>query len=243
MSKVYGYCRIFNPKQSMDKQKRSILAAFPEAELIEEDSASYADQGERFSELLEMVKPGETIVFDSVSRLNQDAHKGSEIYLELYHAGVDLVFLKQRQIDTAVYRKAITMQLEAVQAGTGTKDQRLKEKIDLLKEYTSALARDQIEVSFRQAEDYAANQRLRTKAGLQAAKTTGKQIGLPKGAVVITKKEREAVPMIRKLNQHFGGALNDQETAQSLGISRQTVAKYISRMLAQDLEDTSDRNQ
>ncbi len=235
MPKIYGYCRTLNPKQSMEKQKQSILAAFPDAVLIEEDNAgSNNDPGKCFADLLEKIKSGDMIIFDSISRLSRNAQEGSELYLELYHAGVDLVFLKQRQIDTAVYRKVITNQMAAVQAGAGSEDQLMNEKLNLLKEITDALAREQIEVSFLQAEKEAAAQRQKTREGLMYARTSGKQIGLSKGSTVTTKKERDAVPLIRKLNQHFGGSLNDQETAKEIGISRQTVAKYISRMLAED---------
>ncbi len=234
MGKVYGYCMISNARQSMEKQKRSILAEFPEALIVAEEYVAGQGSGQCFNELLEQVGSGDTIVFESVSKMSMDAQKGSDIYLELYHAGVELVFLKQRQIDTAVYRKAISAQMDVNRSGFSTPDQPMREKQELLKEFAAALAREQIKVSYRQTEKEMSDFRQRTKEGLKAAKQSGKQVGLPKGSTLITKKEKEAVPKIRELNQHFGGPLNDQDTAKEIGISRQSVAKYIARMLSED---------
>ena len=37
MCKVYGYCRISTPKQSIDRQERNIKAAYPEALITKEE--------------------------------------------------------------------------------------------------------------------------------------------------------------------------------------------------------------
>ena len=44
--------------------------------------------------LLKIVRAGDTIVFDSVSRMSRNAETGFQIYQELYDKGVELVFLK-----------------------------------------------------------------------------------------------------------------------------------------------------
>ena len=106
--------------------------------------------------------------------------------------------------------------------------------LDLLNEFTAALAKEQIEISFWQAEKEVTDLSQRTREGLLTAKISGAKLGLPKGSTVITKKEKAAAPLIRKYNRRFGGPLNDQETAKQLGISRPTVAKYIANMLAAD---------
>ena len=55
----------------------------------------------------------------------------------------------------------------------------------------------------------------------------------------VEKKELDAEPLIRKLSKRFEGTLNDVETAKELGISRQTVEKYIARM--QEKDHTNDQ--
>lgn len=228
--RIYGYCKATSPKMGTDTQVKSILAAFPGAEIVSEYNTG-TEKNKRLYELLETIEEGDTIIFESVSRMCSTAQEGADIYLELYHAGVELIFLKQRQIDTAVYRKAVNRQAEIIGAGSSVL---AKGKLELLKEFTAALARDQIEISFMQAEKDSADLIQRDKDGLRAAKLSGRRIGLPKGSTVTTSKELDAIPMIRKINKRFGGSLNDLETAKALGISRQTVAKYIAQMQKQD---------
>lgn len=57
--------------------------------------------------LLKVVKAGDTIVFDEVSRMGRTADEGFELYKELYEKGVELVFLKEPHINTEVYKKAM----------------------------------------------------------------------------------------------------------------------------------------
>ena len=49
---------------------------------------------------------GDTIVFDSVSRLSRDAETGAKLYMELFDKGVNLLFLNEPGINTDVYRQA-----------------------------------------------------------------------------------------------------------------------------------------
>ena len=243
MGTTYGYCRISNPKQSIERQKRNILAAYPDAVLIEEEYTGRTFTGrKRFEKLMKTVKAGDTIVFDSVSRLSRNAKEGSETYLQLYDVGVELVFLKEHHIDTAVYRQAISRKIETIQTGKASTDHLVNGMLDLLNEFTAALAKEQIEISFWQAEKEVSDLRQRTKEGLLTAKLSGTKLGLPKGSTVTTKKEKAAAPLIRKYNHHFGGSLNDQETAKQLGLSRPTVAKYIAHMLEADAAEDPEGN-
>ena len=52
------------------------------------------DGRKKFEQLLKIIKSGDTIVFDSVSRMSRNAEVGFQIYQELYDKGVELVFLK-----------------------------------------------------------------------------------------------------------------------------------------------------
>ena len=65
------------------------------------------EQGIDKVEEVKRVVQGDTIVFDSVSRMSRNAQEGFEIYKELYGRGVDLVFLKEPHINTETYKTAL----------------------------------------------------------------------------------------------------------------------------------------
>lgn len=70
MSKEYGYARISTPKQNIDRQVRNILAEHPHAHMIKEVFTGTKFQGRKeLDKLLRTVKSGDTIIFDSVSRI------------------------------------------------------------------------------------------------------------------------------------------------------------------------------
>ena len=72
--KVYGYCRISRRSQSIDRQIRNIKAAYPEAIILQEAYTGTKVEGRKeFEKLLKAVKPGDHIVFDSVSRMSRNA--------------------------------------------------------------------------------------------------------------------------------------------------------------------------
>lgn len=141
------------------------------------------------------------------------------------------------------YRNALSQRIEKVQTGKQSTDRLVNGMLELLNAFTADLAKEQIEISFWQAEKEVSDLRQRTREGLLTAKLSGRQLGLPKGSSVTTKKEKAAAPLIRKYSRRFEGQLNDQETAKQIGISRQTVAKYIARILAEDQEEAPDGDQ
>ena len=69
--------------------------------------------------LLKLVKEGDTIVFDSVSRMSGNADEGFNAYEELYNRGVSLVFLKEPHINTDTYKQALESNIKLTGAVTG----------------------------------------------------------------------------------------------------------------------------
>lgn len=99
MSKEYGYARISTPKQNIDRQIRNILAAHPQAHMIKEVFTGTKFQGRKeLDKLLRTVQPGDTIIFDSVSRMSRNAEEGFLLYQDLFNQGINLVFLKEPHI-------------------------------------------------------------------------------------------------------------------------------------------------
>ena len=169
--------------------------------------------------LLKLVKEGDTIIFDSVSRMSRNAEEGFKLYQELYHKGIELVFLKEPHINTATYKNALESNIQM----TGTNVDFILEGIN---QYLMALAKEQIRLAFEQAEKEVQDLHQRTKEGIETARLNGKQIGQKKGARLIVKKAAPAKEQIRKYNKDFGGQLNNQETWELIGISKMTFYKY-----------------
>ena len=143
---IYGYCRISTPKQSIERQVRNILKEYPDAHIVKEVYTGTRTEGRtEFEKLLRAVKPGDTIVYDSVSRMSRNAEEGFTDYTQLYEAGVTLVFLKEPAINTATYKEALSKQIPL----TGG-------DVDLILEgvnrYMLRLAEIQIRIAFEQAE-------------------------------------------------------------------------------------------
>ena len=112
MGRRYGYCRISTGRQNIERQERNIKAAFPDAIVVREVYTGTRFQGRKELErLLGKVQPGDTIIFDSVSRMSRDAEEGFRLYEGLFQRGVSLVFLKEPHIDTETYRKAMASQV------------------------------------------------------------------------------------------------------------------------------------
>ena len=101
--KTYGYCRISTGKQNIERQIRNIKRDYQEALIVEEVYTGTKTAGrEKWLNLIKVVQEGDRIVFDSVSRMSRDAEEGFTAYEELYHRGIDLVFLKEPHINTSV---------------------------------------------------------------------------------------------------------------------------------------------
>lgn len=103
MENVYGYCRISTKQQSIDRQERNIREAFPSAVILKEAYTGRRMDRPVWSRLYKTAHPGDTIVFDSVSRMSRSADEGVKTYFDLFERNVNLVFLKEHYIDTVVY--------------------------------------------------------------------------------------------------------------------------------------------
>ena len=217
---IYGYCRISTDKQNIERQIRNILKFYPQAEIWQETyTGTKTDGRKKFEQLLKIIKSGDTVVFDSVSRMSRDAEIGFQIYQELYEKGIELVFLKEPHINTATYKKALSNNIEM----TGTKTDIILKAIN---EYLMELAKEQIIIAFEQSEKEVSDLHQRTREGIETARKQGKQIGRKKGASVITQKSIRAKEDILKFSRDFGGSLSDVDCIRMIGITRNTYYKY-----------------
>lgn len=216
---IYGYCRISRKQQSIERQERNIKANYPTAIIIKEAFSGKSMDRPEWNKIMNKISSGDTIVFDSVSRMSRNADDGFEIYQILYNKGVSLVFLKEPHINTETYQKAIEKKIPT----TGS-------NIDLILEgvnaYLLQLAKEQIRLAFIQSEKEVVDLRQRTKEGIETARLDGKQIGQKKGSKLKIKKEGPAKEQILRLSKDFNGNLSDVECMKIIGISRNTYYKY-----------------
>ena len=222
----YGYCRISRPKQSIERQIRNIKAAFPDAVIIQEIFTRTRMDRKEWMKLVRQIKEGDTIIFDSVSRMSGNAEEGFAAYEDLYNKGVNLVFL--------TYKKALENNI----ALTGS-------SVDLILEgvnrYLMELAKEQIRLAFVQSEKEVSDLHQRTKEGIATARLNGKQIGRQKNAQVVTKKSIKAKEIIKRVSRDFDGNLTDAEVIELVGIARNTYYKYKKELYASEQEAENKR--
>ena len=214
MSKIFGYCRISTPKQNLERQIRNILKEYPDAIIVQETYSGTKFQGRReLEKLICNIRSGDTIVFDSVSRMSRNADEGFRLYEGLYRKGVELVFLKEPQISTETYRqtlygKRITLPLNSRDEAT---DKLMQGILDALNDYIMTLARRQIQLAFQQSQKEIEDIHQRTREGIETARRNGKQIGQVRGRQLIIKKKEPIQQLILKHSRTFGGLNSDKE--------------------------------
>lgn len=227
MCKTYGYARISRKTQSIERQIRNIKAEYPDAIIVEEAYTGTKIQGrEKFERLCKTVKAGDTIIFDSVSRMSRNAAEGYAQYQNFFEQGVNLVFMKEPQINTDTYKKAIR---EAVPM-TGTAVDFILEGVN---KYLMTLAKEQIRLAFEQAEKEVTDLHQRTSEGIETARLAGKQIGQQPGRKLNVKKAAAAKETIRKYSKDFAGTLDDTDVIKLAGVSRNSYYKYKAELRAE----------
>lgn len=216
---IYGYCRISTKQQSIERQIRNIKTEYNTAVIVTEAYSGTTLNRPEWNKLYKKIKEGDTIIFDSVSRMSRNADEGFLLYEELYNKGIELVFLKEPHINTATYKKALQNNV----AMTGTNVDYI---LDGINKYLMTLAKEQIKIAFEQAQKEVDDLHQRTKEGIATARLNGKQIGQKPGAKLITKKSIEAKKQIRKYSKDFDGQLSDVECMRMIGLARNTYYKY-----------------
>ncbi len=220
MARKYGYCRISTKQQSIERQVRNIKAVHPDVIIVKEVYTGTKFQGRKDLErILKVVEPGDTIVFDSVSRMSRNAEEGFSLYEKLFYEGVELEFLVEPHINTAVYRAALNNTIQL----TGTNVDYILEGVN---KYLMALAKEQIRIAFEQSEKEVTDLRQRTKEGIETARLNGKQIGRAEGTRLTTKKGQAAKEIIKRHSVNFGGSLKDSDVIKLAGVSRSTYYRF-----------------
>jgi DNA invertase Pin-like site-specific DNA recombinase len=225
---IYGYCRISKRSQNIERQVRNILNEYPTARIIKEAFTGTKIEGRKeLDKLLKIVKSGDTIIFDSASRMSRNQNEAIELYEDLFNKNINLIFLKEPHINTDTFRRALDNQIEVnLNTGNEATDTFINGIIEALNKYTIDLAKEQIKLVFAQAQKEVDDLHQRTAESLVIARLNGKQIGEKKGAKLTTKKSVKAKEIIKKYSKDFEGTLEDKDVIILAGISRNSYYKY-----------------
>ena len=226
MLKIYGATRVSTKGQNIERQVRNILEKYPNAYIVKETYTGTTMRGNKeLDKLIRLIKDDiekgndVLLVFDEVSRMSRNADEGYALYEELFNLGVNIEFLKDKHINTEVYKKAMSIDIQM----TGTNVDIILEAV---KKYLMALAKEQIKLGFQKAQDEVDYLHKRTSEGLLTAKLNGKQIGRVKGKKYATNKEKISKEIILKNSKDFNGTNTDDEVIKICGIARNSYYKY-----------------
>lgn len=225
---IYGYCRISTKKQSLSRQVENILKRYPESQIIRETFTGTTTNRPEWTRLKAKLHSGDTVVFDSVSRMSRNSAEGVEEYMEMFNKGINLIFLKEPYIDTDTYRKALDNSIATVG----------NEIADIYIEATNRvlmmLAKRQIEQAFEQVDKEVKDLSQRTSERLHILKSEGKEIGgaVNKGKAYKVKKAELVKAIILRASRDFNGTLSDKDVIMMCNgnpqtkVSRNTFYKY-----------------
>ena len=224
---IYGYCRVSTKHQRITRQITNIKELYPTATIIKEFYTGTTQNRPRWDWLVKQVMPGDTIVFDSVSRMSRNATEGFRDYKALYEAGVHLEFINEPLINTSIFESSKNHLLQiSVQTGNEAVDDYFKGNITLINNLLMSLAEEQIKSAFAQSEKEVQDLHTRISQGMRESKHSGKKIGLEKGTTLTTEKSVKAKEIIKKHATDFGGTLSDKEVMTLCKISRNSYYKY-----------------
>lgn len=229
-NRVYGYARISSSSQNIARQIQNLVDYCPDIRIYEETYTGRKIYGRKeFNKLLRVAGRGDTIVFDSVSRMSRDTEEGVEVYFNLYEKGVNLVFLNEPYINTAVYTEELNRKIDVeITTGLEETDVFLNGVMTEINKYMMALAKRQVVLAFEQAQKEADYISKSTKEGIREAKRRGKQIGHVPGTKLNVKRREPVKQQIRKYSKDFNGTLMDSEVMKLIdgGIARNTYYRY-----------------
>ena len=224
---IYGYCRVSTKHQRITRQVTNIREVYPAATIIKEFYTGTTQNRPLWDKLMKQLQRGDTIIFDSVSRMSRNAAEGFKDYKALYESGIHLEFINEPLINTSIFDSTKNNLLEiSVQTGNVAVDDYFKGNITLINNLLMSLAEEQIKSAFAQSEKEIQDLHTRISQGMRESQRSGKNIGLAKGSTLVTDKSIKCKEIIKKHATDFGGTLSDKEVMTLCKISRNSYYKY-----------------
>ena len=198
---IYGYARVSTANQKLERQTENIKRDYPDATLITEKFTGTTTDRPEWVRLMKKVRAGDTIVFDSVSRMSRNKTEG-----------VELIFLKEPHINTSVYRNALKTAVPL----TGTSVDCV---VNIINQSIEQLARKPIEDEFTRAELEVDDLHHRISEGMKASKAGDKISQSRTGNKYPRSKSILAKEIIITNSRDFKGSLADKECAKKANVS------------------------
>lgn len=233
MCKIYAYCRVSTQRQDLQRQIDNITKLYPDAVIYSDKYTGATTDRPNWNKLHKLLQAGDTVIFDSVSRMSRNAAEGAELYQELYCKGINLVFINEPYCNTDTYRQS------AEQSIPETGNEIADIYIQATNKVIMILAKRQIEIAFEQAEKERLDICKRVKDGMRSKKEKAALEGITiiygakQGVKLNVKKAAPAKEIILKHSKDFNGTLSDKEVCTLAGISRNTYYKYKAELRAE----------
>lgn len=243
---IYAYCRCSTKSQRIDRQEVEIKKYCEKHNIIddilyfEDHWTGTTSDRPAWKKLLNLVKTGDTILFESVSRMSRSKEDGLEEYFRLYNNGVHLIFTKEQHINTESYKKAlenVNIDLSFLET-IKDKDirQYLESQLKNTEIFMKAKVKGDIERAFEDSEQEVKTLQQRTKQGMAVSKAKGNKLGRPPGKAKESAKAKKIKDFIRKHSKEFEGTLNNKQVlamivGQGINLSKTSYFKYKSEML------------
>ena len=174
MGRIYGYARVSSQAQRLDRQIRNITKYLGEertlTRLFQEKYTGIKLARPEFQKLLKILKLGDTIIFDSVSRMSRNAEEGFLLYMDLLEKEINLEFINEPHINTDYYKKMQAETIEIAKSGKESVDNLIQAVIEAIAEFQKAETKEKIRVAFEQAEKEVTDLHKRISQGIQTTK-------------------------------------------------------------------------
>lgn len=228
---VYGYVRVSTAQQKTKRQIDNIKAYSSHAVIYEEKQTG-TDIGSRevFKALLKKLKAGDTVVFDSVSRMSRNEIEGYSLYMELMNRNISLVFLKEPHIDTAEFKRRTEKQIADIKTGNNNIDTLIHTIIEAIMKYAEDNLKDDIRLAFQQAQKERDDLVQRVIEGKAKSE---KHQGRPQGSLNKESKKAEHIKkVIKEQSKDFDGRFSDAKIMREYltTVARGTYYKYKKEM-------------
>jgi len=224
---TYGYARVSSAQQKTQRQIDNIKSFDADAIIYEErQSGKDIENRAVFKKLLNKVKPGDTIIFDEVSRMSRNADEGFSMYMKLMDEGISLVFLKERHIDTDEYKRRTQKHIQKVSSSNEKMDNLINGILGLVADFEMENLKDNIRLAFQQAEH---ERLLLIKRVTEGKARSEKPQGRPEGSHNIKKDKADHIKkVIREQSKNFDGRFSDAKIMREYlqGVARNTYYKY-----------------
>ena len=237
MGKIYGYARVSTPTQRLDRQIKNIEEYCKDKKTEKIYAEKYTGtkiERPQFSQLLKVIRSGDTIIYDSVSRMSRTADEGYKLYMDLLHQNINLVFLIDSHINTDYYKRMQDRKYEIAHTGKKSIDNLIQSVLDAITVFQNEETKEKIRIAFEQSEKEVTDLHQRISEGIKIVQRDNlslppaerKQIGQIKGSRLTTRKSQAMKPLIKKMSKAFDGNMCDREIIDILAISRNTFYKY-----------------